>query len=189
MTNTITKDFWLFDDEGKKDLSILKHYLMNHLDKDKWKNLVKNYKSWDPKGLNACMFRTIVDLHYHYIRRGMSEEESVKDPNSTMRMRIHLSSIRDYWEENVNDLQNELDKALDDDNKILIQDHEEKMNDQRKTYQQQITDLEYDIVTLQKKITYEQDKRQSQDKIAAFKEAHLNRELNKLSALPKTADI
>jgi hypothetical protein len=190
MTDIITKGFWLFDDEGKKDIAIVKHYLMKHLDKDKWKNIVRNYKGWDPKGLNACMFRTIIDLHYHYIRRGMNGDEedvdAVRNPNETIRMRIHLNAIRDYWEEEVDDLQKELDKALDDENKILIEDHEEKMNDQRKTYQQQITDLEYDIVSLQKKLSYEQEKRMIQDSKNAHQMAHLNREYDKLCSKPDT---
>jgi hypothetical protein len=174
--------FWFWSDDGKKDLAIVKHYMLRHLDKKKWGNLVKNRKSWNPHGVNACFFKTVVDLHHHFIRRGLDGDEDLLNSNSKIRLRIHHLAIRDWWEDTVNDIQTELDKALDDDNKILIDDHHEQINELQKIYKQKINDLENENQKLKNQLQYQIEKRQHDDQKAAQKEAFLNKQIGLLAS-------
>jgi septal ring factor EnvC (AmiA/AmiB activator) len=181
--------YFLWDDSGKKDLAIVKHYLMKHVDKKTWDNMRSNYKKWKPDGLSAAMFKTIVSMHYHFTKmEGAMIDDHIDDTQKIL-LRHHHRAIRDYYEEDIEYLEKENDRLKEETDMMLIEDHKYELKIQAQGYDAQLSDLQYENQKLKQQIQFQIEKRQSQDKIAAHREAHLNQELNKLLVLPKTPDI
>jgi hypothetical protein len=180
-----TKDqFFLWEDTGKKDLAIVKHYLMKYMDKKQWENLRGNYRKWKPDGTSAIMFKTILYMHYHFTKMEGAMTNNTIDDNKKILVRHHHRAIKDYYEEDVEYLEKEIERLKEETDMMLIEDHKYELKMQAQGYDAQLDDLQYENQKLKQQIQYQIEKRQSQDKIAAHREAHLNQELNKLSALP-----
>jgi hypothetical protein len=173
-----TTNFFLWDDTGKKDLAIVKHYLMYYLDKKTWDTMRGNYRKWNPTGVAACMFKTILKMHHLFIK----DDDSIISDSSKISMRLHHRAIRDYYEESVEDLEKEIDDLKNDDKTMLISEHKHEIRVIEQEHKHQMEDLERENQKLKNQLQFQIEKRQHHDGIMAQREAHLNKQIDLLAS-------
>lgn len=158
------KDYFLLKDEGKTELAIVKHYMMKSgIDKKKWANLVKNRNRWDQEGVNACFYKTILNLHFHFLSEG--EDLDWADPNAKVRLKLHKRAVRDFYTDDIEDLQKEIEDLRDNGRTILKEEHKKIVKDLEKEHERECQAMEDTIRKLKSQVAFAKDKAESQDRL------------------------
>ena len=147
--------------EEPTELKIVKHYGMKFIDKKKWTAMVKNRRVWDKEGGLAGLWNTIIAMHYHFI--GDGKEDVMSDPNATISRKKHVRSMRDWWEEEVEEREKEIDQLRED--VITKEEHKDILRQQRKEHEREIGNMEYEIRKLKSQVDFAKDKAEARDKV------------------------
>jgi hypothetical protein len=165
-------NFFLWDDSGKKDVAIFKHYIMNFIDKRKWDNFRGNYRKWNSDGLSACMFKTILKMHHVFTTKDIDHSISDSDKIS---LRCHHRAIRDYYDEVVEELEIEVDDLKNNPT------YENQIKIIKKECRDECLYLENEIEKLKKQLQIQTEKTRSHAKIMAKREVYLNKQIELFS--------
>ncbi len=150
--------------ENPKELAIVKHYAMKFMGKKKWTSMVKNRKVWDKEGALSGLWNTVIAQHYHFIWDEKAGEY-IGDPNATINRRRHVRAMRDYWEEEVEELQKEIENLRDDGNMITKKEHKEKIKELEAEHERDCRAMEDTISKLKCQLDFAKDKACSQDRL------------------------
>ena len=146
--------------EDPKELKIVKHYAMRFIKKEKWTAMVKNRRVWDKEGALAGLWNTIIAQHYHFI--GDGQEDVMSDPNATITRKRHVRAMRDYWEEEVEEREKEIEALRED--VITKEEHKEILRDMRKEHERECEAMEHEIRKLKSQLTFAKDKMEAADR-------------------------
>jgi len=159
--------------ENPKELAIVKHYAMKFMDKKKWTNMVRNRRLWEKGGVNDALFKTIIAQHYHFLWDEKAVEY-IGDPNATINRRRHWRSIGDYWEEEIEARDKEIEELREEGNTITKKEHKEIIKQMEKEHQRDCDAMEDTIRSLKQKVSWQEDKRKAEEdrfqKQLAFRE-------------------
>lgn len=148
--------------DDPKELKIVKHYAMKFINKDKWKAMVKNRKIWDKEGALSGLWNTVIAQHYHFLWNEKADEY-IGDPNATINRRRHWRCIGDYWEEEIEARDKEIEELRDDGNMITKKEHKEKIKEMEKEHERECEAMEDTIRSLKQKVSWQEDKRKAED--------------------------
>ena len=148
--------------DDPKELKIVKHYAMKFINKDKWKAMVKNRKIWDKEGALSGLWNTVIAQHYHFLWNEKADEY-IGDPNATINRRRHWRCIGDYWEEEIEARDKEIEELRDDGNMITKKEHKEKIKEMEKEHQRECEAMEDTIRSLKQKVSWQEDKRKAEE--------------------------
>jgi hypothetical protein len=185
MQRLIEENYFLFKDQGKKDIAIVKHYVRKTgMDQKSWEQFARKYKTWDANGNLGSMFLTILAMHRHFIaEEGAMVDDRINDDHM-IPIRMYHRSIRDFYDEDIREKDKEIDRLKNETDMMPIEDHNYHLKIQAQGFDAQIDDLKYENEKLKQSVKFEQEKRMSADSKHAHREAYLNKELDKLTALP-----
>ena len=150
--------------DDPKELAIVKHYAMKFMGKKKWTSMVKNRKVWDKEGALSGLWNTIIALHYHFLWDDKADEY-IGDPNATINRRRHWRCIGDYWEEEIEARDKEIEELRDDGNMITKKEHKEKIKELEAEHQRECRAMEDTISKLKCQLDFAKDKACSQDRL------------------------
>ena len=148
--------------ENPKELAIVKHYAMKFMHKKKWSNMVRNRKNWEKGGVSDSLFNAIIAQHYHFLWDEQADEY-IGDPNATINRRRHIRAVRDYWEEEIEERDKEIEELRDDGNMITKKEHKEKIKAMEKEHERECEAMEDTIRSLKQKVSWQEDKRKAEE--------------------------
>jgi len=158
--------------DDPSELKIVKHYAMKFMDKKKWTNMVRNRARWEKGGACDVLFKTILAQHYHFI--GDGNLDVMTDPNATISRKKHIRSMRDWWEEEVEDREKEIEELREEGNTITKKEHKDIVKQMEKEHKRDCDAMEDTIISLKNRLSFAEDKRKSQEdtfeKQLAFRE-------------------
>ncbi len=150
--------------DDPKELKIVKHYAMKFMDKKKWSNMVRNRRHWEKGGVSDSLFNAILAQHYHFLWDEQANQY-IGDPNATISRKKHVRAMRDYWEEEVEELQKEIEELRDDGNMITKKEHKEKIKELEAEHERDCRAMEDTISKLKCQLDFAKDKACSQDRL------------------------
>ena len=158
--------------ENPKDLAIVKHYALKFMTKKKWTSLAKNRKTWDKGGGLWGLFHAVLAQHYLFITDGQIDQW--ENPNSVINLKLHKRCIRDFWEEEIEEKDKEIEELRDDSQRMLIKEHKEIIKQMEQDHKQATEAMEDTIISLKSKVMWQEDKAKSEerkfDKQLAFRD-------------------
>jgi hypothetical protein len=147
--------------DDPKEVKIVRHYAMKFIKKEKWTAMVKNRRVWDKQGALYGLWTTIIAMHYHFIADG--KEDVMSDPNATITRKRHVRSMRDWWEEEVEEREKEIEALRED--VITKEEHKEILRDVRKEHERECEAMDYEIRKLKSQLAFAKDKMEARDKV------------------------
>ena len=147
--------------DDPKELAIVKHYAMKFMDKKKWSNMVRNRVKWEKGGVCDTLYTCIIAQHYHFL--GDGDLDVMTDPNATILRKRHIRAVRDYWEEEIEERDKEIEELRDDGNMITKKEHKEKIKAMEKEHERVCEAMEDTIRSLKKKVSWQEDKRKAEE--------------------------
>ena len=148
--------------EDPTELTIVKHYAMKFMTKQKWTNMVRNRAKWEKGGVNDSFYNAIIAQHYHFI--GDDDPDVFNgDPNAKISKKRHNRAMRDYWDDEVDELNQEIEDLRDD--VIPQKEHKDIIRKTEKEHERVQDAMDYEIRKLKSQLDFAKDKAEARDKV------------------------